>query len=148
MFALFDAGLDDQTKAEMARKLNNTRRPRTFPLGKPAFPDLILTNTPNVTLDCFVGPRSWLLFERLGSNGTWLALPPNQWEHDADFMRMYDVVRQLSVVNDAAERAIKDITEYANVAKDGCYREDIMIVSNSHRVKLPGFSKNEMKENM
>jgi len=43
---------------------------------------------------------------------------------------------------------IKDVTEYANVAMDGGYRGDIMLVSCSHRVKIPSFLKIEMEENL
>ena len=45
------------------------------------------------------------------------------------------------------QRGIKDTQEYANAAEDSEDRENIVLVSNSHRVKIPVFSKNEMEEN-
>ena len=39
----------------------------------------------------------------------------------------------LKVVNDCAEHCIKDITEYANAAKDSEYGEDILVVATDHR---------------
>ena len=61
---------------------------------------------------------------------------------------MQAVIQHLQVVNDIAEHGVKDIQEYANVAQDGAYRERIILVSNSHRLKLPEFLKNEMEENL
>ena len=58
------------------------------------------------------------------------------------------VVENLAVVNDAAERGVKDIQDYANAARDGSSHERIILMSNSHRIKLPKFLKNEMKEHM
>ncbi len=57
-------------------------------------------------------------------------------------------VSNLEVVNDSAERGIKDIQDYANSAQDGGHREKIAIVSSSHRIKLPEFKKNEMEEEL
>ena len=42
-------------------------------------------------------------------------------------------IEQLKVVNDLAERCIKDIQEYADLAKDSRYQEDILVVASDHR---------------
>ena len=39
----------------------------------------------------------------------------------------------IEVVNDGDERCIKSITDYANATKDSIYREDILVIGNSHR---------------
>ena len=58
-------------------------------------------------------------------------------------------VSNVAVVNDAAERGVKDVQDFANAAMDGAtHRGHIILVSNSHRAKLPEFLKNEMEENM
>ena len=41
-------------------------------------------------------------------------------------------LRDLSADNDAAESCIKAITEYANLAHDSVYREDIFVIVHSH----------------
>ena len=46
---------------------------------------------------------------------------------------MHNVFKDLKVVNDLAERCIKDIQEYANIAKDSDRREDILLVVSDHR---------------
>ena len=61
---------------------------------------------------------------------------------------MAAVVRELPVVNDTAKRSIKDIQDYANAANDGDRRGNIIIVSASHRIKIPSFLKKEMEENL
>ena len=85
------------------------------------------------TLQGMVGPKSWLLFDLLGINGEWLATPTGQWETDPSYLRMREVVSHLAVVNDAAERGVKDIQDYDNVTRDGTCRERMILISNSHR---------------
>ena len=95
-----------------------------------------------------VGERSWLLFHLLDCEGDWLNLPPGQWDQSQEFNMMANIVKNIAVVNDAAERGVKDIQEYADAAQDGSCRERIVLVANSHRAKLPSFQKNEMEEHM
>ena len=45
-------------------------------------------------------------------------------------------LRNLKVVNDCAERCIKDITEYANVCRDSVHRDNIILVVEDHRFVL------------
>ena len=47
------------------------------------------------------------------------------------------VIENLAVVNEAAEYGVKDIQDYANASMDGSSGERLILVSNSHRVKLP-----------
>ena len=87
----------------------------------------------NPKLDSFVGPRSWMLFNILHANGTWLQNDVCEWHQNEEFARMKAIIKDLKVVNDLAERCIKDIQEYADLAKDSKYREDILIVATDHR---------------
>ena len=50
-----------------------------------------------------------------------------------DSKRMKAIIKYLKVVNDLAERYIKDIQEHADLAKDLKYREDILIVVADYR---------------
>ena len=56
------------------------------------------------------------------------------------------VVMNVAVVNDAAERGINDIQEYANAAQNAFCRVRIVLAFNFHRPSC--FLKNEMKENL
>ena len=71
-------------------------------------------------------------------------VPLDQWEVDDDYQEMAKIIERLAVVNDTAERSVKDIEDYANAAHDGEKRGNIILVANSHRIKLPEFLKNEM----
>ncbi len=149
IFAFFDRNLDNVTKQQMARVLRGIPRPATFPPGKPKFPrEKLIQSGPAVQLSDLIGPKSWLFFHLVQANGNWLRTHPNQWMNDQEYMRMYDIVKNLEVVNDAAEKGMKDVQEYAKIAKDGKYRDKIVLVSTSHRCKIPKFKKNEMENKM
>ena len=115
MFALFDKKLESEVKERMAAALLQMRRPARFRPGKPAFPVL----TQNRQLHELLGSRSWLLFDLLHCEGDWLYLPPDQWVENPEYIYMSSIVTNIAVVNDAAERGIKDIQEYTNAAQDG-----------------------------
>ena len=115
----------------MAMKLSLIPYPPTFPPGKPEFPVRLMTQNPK--MDSFVGHKSWLIFNKMNAAGHWLHKNVDEWEDDTEYIRMKNCLKDLKVVNDLAERCIKDIQEYANLAKDSQYQEDILIVATDHR---------------
>ena len=125
----------------------NVQQPNAFPLGKPIFPNNRLYRG-NPSLADFVGANSYLPFHLLGIDPGWLALPPPQWITDERYRQMAQVMKSLSVVNDTAERCVKNVQDFANAARDGQHRGRIILVANDHRVKIPTFLKNTMEENM
>lgn len=147
ILAFFDDGLPDEVKGQLARALLHANRPLQFLPGKPAFPT-ILQDEGELALPMFVGPNSWLAFSLLGSEHGWLNLAPDQWPMNEGFVQMAQVMSDLAVVNDTAERGVKDIEDYANSAHDAEQRGRVVLVSNSHRAKLPDFKKNEMEYNI
>ena len=117
----------------------------TVVVRKPAFPTHII-QAGQSTLSS-IGPDSWLLFSLLGTDHAWLTLPPAQWSDNVHYAEMSAVIRDLAVNNDTAEHCIKDIQDYANAANDGAHRGNLILVSASHRIKIPSF-KNEMEGNI
>ena len=71
-------------------------------------------------------------------------MPVRLWDTD-EYVSMRETLSPLEVVNDTAERGVKDIQEYANAARDNGQTGRIILVSNSHIVKLREFLKKEMK---
>ena len=134
-------------KREMADVLRQTPRHVVFGQEKPRFPIQLIQDA-NTGLPQLIGPRSWLLFDLLHAEGAWLNRPPHQWVADREYEEMRLVVGKLAVVNYAAERGVKDITDYANGARDGSSRERIVLVANSHRIQIPQFLKHEMQEQL
>ena len=66
-----------------------------------------------------------------------------------EYVSMRETHSPLEVVNNTAERGVKDIQqEYANAARDNSQTERIILVSNSHNVKMREFQKSEMKYNI
>ena len=148
IFELFDEQLDGRTRAAIAASLDATPRPAVFLPGKPVFPVNTLLQVNNLTLDYLEGPLSWLVFHLLDKEGRWLTLPPDTWNDNEEYRSMQSVVHTIAVVNGAAERSVKDVQDFTNAAKDGSYRDQIILVSNSHRAKIATFRKNEMQEKL
>lgn len=131
VFALFDKNLSDEERSNMAKRLLEIPRPDNFKLGKPIFPVEKMSVRP--TLESFIGQRSWLLFHKLNADGDWLRLEIFHWSQHDEYERMRLFLSDLKVVNDLAERCIKDIQEYADIAKDSTYRDAILLVASDHR---------------
>ena len=74
-------------------------------------------------------------------------MPVRLWDTDNqyDSVSMRETLYSLDVINITAERGVKDIQEYANAATDKGRRGRTILVSNSQKVTLPEFKKNEMK---
>ena len=89
-----------------------------------------------------------LAFHLLGANHEWLHLPPSAWSLNRDYLEMAQIMTDIAVVNDTAERGVKDVENYANASIDSEHRGKIILVPNSHRAKLPQFLKSEMENNI
>ena len=119
VIVLFDKSLDRDVRSSMATQLLQTQIPQMFAPGKPEFPQM--NNIP--TLVQFIGTRSWLLFHLMYVDDTWLKMDPEEWETCDDYVIMRNTVRYLAVVNNATERGMKDVQDYANSAADVAERE-------------------------
>ena len=131
VFGLFDDELSLTERKAMAEKLLSIRRPKSFRPSKPTFPTDLMSNDP--TLDVFIGPKSWLIFEKLNANGEWLEDDVEDWQDNEEYGRMKHLLMDLKVVNDLAERCVKDVEEYANASKDPEHRDNILLVATDHR---------------
>ena len=131
VFGLFDPGLLELEKREIADVLLQVPRPRNIPLGKPHMPHNLM-HVANPQLASFVGPRSWKLWDLLDIDSQWLNLAVNEWSTNADYQAAEAFVKGLVVVNDGVEHCIKSISDYAAATRDSVYREDILLIGNSH----------------
>ena len=131
VFALFDKELPEEQKRKIASAHLQKANLTIFTPGKPAF-SMILGND-DVELWMFIGRRSWLAFEVLNLQLNWIGLPTTQWSDDQEFLVMVRIISDLAVVNDTAERGVKDVEVYANVTNDEDQRGKIILVANSHR---------------
>ena len=81
------------------------------------------------------------------SDGSWLETPVENWQMDQDYVRMKERVDKIDVINDPAERVVKDIQEYVLLTNDTVYRDDIITVSRAERRKLGKARKLDMNKN-
>ena len=111
-FALFSPFVDVDEKSRLASRLFAVRDftvpSPPVPLGRPPFPNIV----PGATLADYITDESWLLFDLLDADTSWLReLPP--WDGHPGHDEVRDVVRSLCGVNDPAERLCGMAKKYA-----------------------------------
>ena len=140
VLALFDDGLPEEDKQQMADTLLNTPNPAVFNPGKPAQPnfDPVAAHLGPVkpSLSDFISERSWMIFTLVDATTDWLNIPPSQWIQDGNYQHLRSFIRDLQVVNDAAERAVKDVAEYSEMTQDPNHRDAVILVANDHRGRV------------
>ena len=124
-------GLSENERKEMANSILEIPKADEYDVGKPRFPTELMQNNP--LMYTFIGERSWIVFHKLEANGEWLNTPVNEWDRDEEYDAIKTLLKDLKVVNDPAERCIKDIQEYCNRTIDPSYRVDILLVATDHR---------------
>ena len=138
VFSLFSGKLFSDEKSRIAAKLLTFSVPDHIECGKPEFPDL-LEKTQLVDL---IGPKSWFLFLKLKVGYEWLQKNVELWKDDPDFQTLENFVRTVKTTNDTAERAVKLITDYAQIlTKDENMRQWILQAVDENRKKFPEFKK-------
>ena len=147
VLALFDDFTTYDEKQMIAVSLVHTSRPDAFATGKPNF-DLVAIHLTEdkPSLASFINERSWLLFSLLGSEAGWLYDDPNLWSDNEDYIACKMLCKALPVVNDAAERAVKDVTDCAHMSRDPTHRDNIILVRSEHRAHVPNLSKASLKK--
>lgn len=148
VFGLFDDGLPNQEKQLMAVELRRKPRPLLFAPGKPGQPnfDPVAAHLTQVRppLASFVTDRSWLLFSLLDANGDWLENDPSTWLNDPEYLHLQELIKDMEVVNDSAERAVKDVAEYAEMSRDPNHRDNVILVANDHRGRVAQMRKGDL----
>ncbi len=73
------------------------------------------------------------MFNLTAVGNQWLHKPVAQWATDAQYIIIDNMIHNLEVVNDGAERAIKDVMEYAQITHNGNLQDDYIVIENCHR---------------
>ena len=113
VFALVDK--DYPYRGDMAKALYELPYPDTFPLerqvvDKEALWNLDYSNREPPSLVPLVTSQSWLIFEMLKHNKSkcqWMKLPPVFWSTSDNYLEFEEFVKNIVVVNDSSERAVK-----------------------------------------
>ena len=143
MFALFDLGVSETEKEKIAQKLITLPRAADVETGKPGQPNFnpiaahLTAERPS--LSDFITARSWRIFDLLNvamPKLHWLTLSPTQWNQFESFLYMRSFIEDMQVVNDAAERAVKAVGEFAHMTRRAVDRDEVVLVANDHRGRI------------
>lgn len=136
--AFFDQRIPNSTKAKMVEALKNVgdidqniKRP-------------IITNQNILTIlengiEQFVSMETKLFFERFKVDQEFLKSNSADWEGIASFIEAKEIIGQLRVVNDTAERGVKLMEEYNSlITKDEEQKQYVLQVVQGYRRKYSG----------
>ena len=94
-----------------------------------------------------MGRKSQTLFLITGT-GSFLSHDVSLWSEDPDFLKFKEVAVHLKVVNDAAERGVKLLSDYLNIlTRDDEQRDKILQVVQYHRKKMKKGDKSDYFSN-
>ena len=71
----------------------------------------------------------------------WLTLPPSEWHQFPSCIQMQAFLEHMQVVNDCAERAVKDVGEFAHMTRAPGDRDNVILVASDHRGRVPQMKK-------
>ena len=100
--ALCDTGTSQTEKTAIVNVLIRFPRPDNLPPQKPKMRHDVLANHSRgeVSLDQFVGQRSWLMFNLLNLDTRWMDEPVEDWPEIPTYITFKHIVDCLKVVND------------------------------------------------
>ena len=120
-----DLSVPEEMKQEMAKKLYSTPRPTDYDFdrknnsGFVDGKDHFLKSSSPPSLTEYVSAESWLVFDILEHGPAqvkWLFYPASSWHMDPDYIEFQKFVKDIAVVNDAGERAVKAVQETVHQA--------------------------------
>ena len=82
----------------------------------------------------------------MNADGRWLSDDVERWELDDEFKFMQNLLFDLKVVNDLAERCVKDVEDFANASKDPEHRDNVILVATDHRGLFKDLEKDLCKD--
>lgn len=144
-FSLLDKRVDLQIKCSMASKLRDYYNiGENSALNKKAPAKRLLTASVNlennfdkVDLSHFITQQSCNFFKILNVNPTFINInDPNEWHTNNDFVTLKEIVMNLRVVNDTAERAVSLAQQFnGKLTKDEeQYQCIVKTVTNNRRI--------------
>ena len=152
VLALFDDDVPNQEQAAMSNALRACPRPNVLPPGKPGQPSF----TPQIRkltdakpcLSEFITEKSWLLFHLIDADTQWLSEPVETWHQIPAYLDQRDFCRHIEVVNDCAERAIKDCQQFAKKSASPEHRDCMITVAGDHRGRASTITRKDGLNNM
>ena len=136
---LFSKKLSNDDKQLLVDKLLSTDIPTHLTnrigtgYGKPQFPEL----NKNVTIHDIIGANSWHFFKILKIEPSFLYTPVQTWSDNEGYIAAQQIVDNLRVVNDSAERGVKLASDFIGSAHTAAKYEMVLQVVENHRHQMP-----------
>lgn len=138
-FSFFDDEVSVDEKRKMVSALDRQKKPT-----KKLIPSLreLKTQYKNKNLSDFVNANTRNFFERFNICTDFLKVDPSEWEDREDYRNGLETCKNIHVVNDAAERAVKLFSQYNDILCK-CEEEKQWIITavQSYKSNFPSVNK-------
>ncbi|XP_076674663.1 uncharacterized protein LOC143372399 [Andrena cerasifolii] len=111
--SFFDADLSFDVKRRMVTKLDETDT--KIPLKKIVIKNVYMKNYVNASVDKFISGESKNFVNRFNISTTFLQIVPAICENDEEYKADLEIVQNLKIVNDTAERGVKLVSDYNEI---------------------------------
>jgi len=139
--ALFDDEVTTETKKKMieAMERGNGEEEEDSPKRAQLLPSVEVSK---LTLDQFTNPSSKRFFRILKIESSFLQQDPTDWPANPEYQHARHIAANLRVVNDAAERAVKLMSDFNSIlTKDEEQRQFLLQVASRYRKDHPDMKK-------
>ena len=150
VLALFDSNVPNKDRQDMADRLL-LLKPESLPTmpvnrfgkgyGKPRFPSL----DADTSLADLLGHDSWFTVQMLKLDVSFLDLPVFEWEETESYSDGLKIIKNVKVLNDSAERAVKLTTDFIDKARSEDHFQNILQVVEKERKTTPDLRRKRRK---
>ena len=109
-FALFDKDLNVDIKENLAKHICESQNVSNGCKK----PEIHLNKIDELELQHFVSRKSHIFFKILNGSSDFLQLKYVDWQNNSNYIKLCNIMQNLKVTNDSAERGVKLMTEYFN----------------------------------
>lgn len=148
--SFFDDELEVEVKRKMVEALNTVEEDTTDrPTPKRIDVKLKdISHLCNQDLDYFVSVRTFDFFKRFNIDSAFLTTDPSLWSMNKSYQNGLEIVKNLTVVNDVAERAVHLVEEYNNIlTNDNDQKQYILQILTEYRKVFPDARKQTVMKN-
>lgn len=144
--SFFDSDLSSEEKQNMVKALESDS-------CKFVYEKRLLINQNNLTelvesnMSDFICKKSLAFFDRYNLNRSFLKKDPSTWNQDSDFIHGLETIKNLKVVNDAAERGVKLMTDFNNIlTRDEEQKQYLLPVIKDYRRCFPNCNRETLSK--
>ena len=139
--SLFDPSLSLDMKRKISYSMINTE----IPGQEHVKPSLLASDISKVDLTNFITKNTVKFFDIINVPIDFLHKDPSTWNNDQHYIRALNIVKNIKVVNDSAERGVSLMTQYNScLTKSEKCRQDILQVVNMTRKQVKSCKKSNL----